>query len=82
MRTTINIETDVLLATKEIARAENVGLGLVISRLVRQALTGETGGQQESGRATPGATGFNPFPARGVVITEELVNQLRDAEGV
>lgn len=82
MRTTINIETDVFLATKEIARTENVGLGQVISRLVRQALIGQTGDQSESAHVTPNATGFIPFPARGVVITEELVDQLRDAEGV
>lgn len=63
MRTTINIEADVLLAAKEIARAENVGLGLVISRLVRQALTGAAADQRESNNLMPLATGFDPLPA-------------------
>jgi len=43
MRTTIDLELDVLLAAKEIARAEGVSLGKVVSRLVRQALTGGMG---------------------------------------
>lgn len=82
MRTTINIETDVLLAAKEIARADNVGLGDVISRLVRQALTGGTNREPAPTGATSNATGFVPFPSRGIVVTEELIEQLRDAEGV
>lgn len=40
MRTTIDLEYDTLIAAKEIARAENTSLGKVISRLLRQALTG------------------------------------------
>ena len=43
MRTTIDLDNDALIAAKEIARAENTSLGKVISRLVRQALTGTTG---------------------------------------
>ncbi len=40
MRTTIDIEDDVLAAAKELARLQNVSAGQVISRLVRQALAG------------------------------------------
>ena len=80
MRTTIDLEYDTLIAAKEIARAENTSLGKVISRLVRQALTGTTG--TTSAPATATATGFVPFEARGVVVSNDLINRLRDAEGV
>ena len=89
MRTTIDLEYDTLIAAKEIARAENTSLGKVISRLVRQALTGTTGTTgTTSAPATPArpatatATGFVPFEARGVVVSNDLINRLRDAEGV
>ena len=83
MRTTIDLEYDTLIAAKEIARAENTSLGKVISRLVRQALTGTTGTTgTTSAPATATATGFVPFEARGVVVSNDLINRLRDAEGV
>lgn len=39
MRTTIDLEPDVLAAAKELARQQNTAVGKVNSRLVRQALT-------------------------------------------
>ena len=81
MRTTIDIETDVLAAAKEIARQKGVGVGKVVSHMMRQALTS---GAQTTTAAGPLAlvTGFEPFAARGVVVSNELINQLRDVEGV
>ena len=81
MRTTIDLEYDILIAAKEIARAENTSLGKVISRLVRQALTGTTA-VPTTGDLPATATGFVPFEPRGVVVSNELINRLRDAEGV
>jgi len=81
MRTTIDIEPDVLNAAKEIARHRHVAVGHVVSSLMREALTG---GVAES-RGSPkdiSATGFEPFPERGVVVTSELIDQIRDAEGI
>jgi hypothetical protein len=81
MRTTIDLEYDTLFAAKDIARAEKTSLGKVISRLVRQALTG--GAAPQSTISLPAtATGFVPFESRGVVVSNELINRLRDAEGV
>ena len=81
MRTTIDLDYDILVAAKEVARMENVSLGKVISRLVRQALTG--GAAQQAGTVpAPTATGFVPFAPRGAVISNELIDRLRDAEGV
>ena len=79
MRTTIDIESDVLSAAKEIARQKHVGVGKVISDLARQALTGRVMAQQPAGSSV---TGFDPFPARGVLITNEQIDRLRDAEGI
>ena len=72
MRTTVDLEEDVLLAAKEIARQRGVSIGKVISELARQAL------------ARPGASttrnGIPLFPLQpgAQVITPEFVNQLRD----
>ena len=81
MRTTIDLEYDTLIAAKEIARAENTSLGKVISRLLRQALTGGTASQTISNLPAT-ATGFVPFGSRGVVVSNELINRLRDADGI
>jgi hypothetical protein len=78
MRTTIDIEDDVLAAAKELARSQNVSAGCIVSRLMRNALAGhqkdQTGGNV--------AAGFRPFPPRGTLVTNEQINELRDLEGV
>jgi hypothetical protein len=81
MRTTIDLDHDALAAVKEIAHMENTSLGKVVSRLLRQALTGGPAvlpGHQTS----PAVTGFVPFESRGVVVSNELIDRLRDTEGV
>ena len=82
MRTTIDIEDDVLAAAKELARRQGVSAGQVVSRLVREALLGRGGAVSEPEHEGPGVAGFRPFPASGSVITDEQVNALRDAEGL
>jgi hypothetical protein len=72
MRTTVDLEEDVLLAAKEIARQRGNTLGQVLSDLARQALT----------RRAPVSTkhGLPLFPVRpdAGVVTLDLVNRLRD----
>ncbi|OOG20798.1 hypothetical protein B1C78_16930 [Thioalkalivibrio denitrificans] len=83
MRTTIDIEDDVLEAAKEIARREHVSAGRVISRLLREALSGrveQTG--SISGDSTEALGGFRPFPSRGPVVSNAQIDRLRDEEGV
>lgn len=81
MRTTLDIDDDLLTATKEMARSEGTTAGRVVSRLLRNALTGNPLRAARSRRAS--GTGFEPFAAKpGVVTTNEQVNALRDAEGV
>lgn len=72
MRTTLNIADDVLLAAKELARRERKTAGQVLSELARRAL-GSLPSQDESEELL----GFRPFPSRGTVVTDELINQLR-----
>ena len=83
MRTTIDIEPDVLDAAKEMARQRRVGVGKIVSELLRVALTGSTAhGNAESDKTSFNVTGFDPFPPRGVVVSNDVVNRLRHAEGV
>ena len=72
MRTTLDIEDDILLAAREIAQQRGLPMGKVLSDLARQALTRET--------VCGDRDGVPLFPIRpdGGVVTLELVNQLRD----
>ena len=72
MRTTVDLEEDVLLAAKEIARQQGFTLGRVLSDLARQALTQRTPVASKHGLAQ-----FPVQPDAGVV-TLDLVNRLRD----
>ena len=83
MRTTLDIDDDVLAAAKELARRERSSAGNVLSRLARQALTGLRPGSGDVGTAVLAASGgFRPFAARGVVVTDALIDALRDRDGV
>ena len=72
MRTTVDIDEDVLLAAKEIARRRGVATGQVLSDLARQALVGTPRS------ATRNGVPILPVPAGAGVVTPELVNRLRD----
>ena len=81
MRTTLNIDDDLLMAVREIARRNSESIGAVSSRLLRQALARE---HTERGGAAEGPTaefGFRPFPKRGGLVTNELIDQLREETG-
>lgn len=82
MRTTLEIEDDVLLAAKELARRGGTTAGRVISDLVRQALTQPAAATARSPKEPAAVYGFRPFPSRGSVVTNEQVEKLRDEEGV
>jgi hypothetical protein len=88
MRTTLDIEDDVLFAAKEIARREKKSLGQVISDLARRAFAqgpGQPSGKQPRvHRASErlATYGIHPLPPRGGLVTNELIDRLRDEEGV
>lgn len=81
MRTTIDIDDDVLDAAKELSRRQHLSAGKVVSQLLRLALSGQAPGSAAQAAAATVA-GFRPFAARGVVVSDDQVNALRDAEGV
>lgn len=82
MRTTIDIEDDVLAAAKEIARREHLTAGQIISRLARLALTGAAGAARAGELQPATVAGFRPLPAGGSLVSNDQVNTLREAEGV
>jgi hypothetical protein len=82
MRTTLDIEPEVLAAAKEIALRERTSAGAVISRLARAALVGEPQANYETSAPYKMAKGFDPFPAAGAIITNEHIDALRDLEGI
>jgi len=79
MRTTLDIEDDVLQAAKELAQREGGTAGQVISTLARRGLALPTAGRKNRS----GVRGGVPMlPSRGEVVTLEHVQQLQDKEGV
>ena len=83
MRTTLDIDDDLMVAAKELARRERSSAGKVVSRLLRQSLTSARPAIPKAQRGTRSVAGFTPFPARpGVVVSDEDVNALREAEGI
>jgi hypothetical protein len=81
MRTTLDIDDDILQAAKEIARTERKTAGQVISELARKGLT-------QGSAATPGFAEEAAAPyvlkggwyvlanREGVVVTKEMVDRL------
>ncbi len=78
MRTTLDIEEDVLLAVKELARHENTTAGKVVSRLVRKGLNGDS----KKMRKITYRNGVPVIPSRGRIITNEFIDQIREEEGI
>jgi hypothetical protein len=76
MRTTLDIADDVLQAAKELARREKKTIGEVISELARRALTTPPHGPAT--REPKAVYGFRPFPKRGGIVTNELIDRLRE----
>ncbi|MDH4449285.1 MAG: CopG family transcriptional regulator [Rhodoferax sp.] len=92
MRTTLDIADDVLFAAKEIAQREKKSLGQTISELARRAFTqpaevsamGTTHAPSNALQASErlATYGISPLPARGGIVSNELIDRLRDAEGI
>jgi hypothetical protein len=80
MRTTLDIDEDVLAAAKELAKTQKSTAGEVISGLVRKALT-------QAAAATGAATaphgllyedGWYVLPSRGGIVTNELIDKIQE----
>ena len=117
MRTTLDIEDDVFLHARQVAAAERLSIGKVVSRLLRQALQGgahnadefsDSGAPSSARRDAASPYVFkNGIPviaaaahgqadsrldgrvsgrpsgrASGRIVTQELIDQIRDEEGI
>ena len=79
MRTTLDIEDDVLQAAKELAQREGGTAGQVLSSLARRGLASPVAGLKKR----PDTRGGVPvLPSRGEVDTLDHVQKIRDQEGV
>ena len=80
MRTTLDIEDDVLMAAKELGRHQRRSVGQVISSLARQALQGRAGSKKTEKFVMK--NGIPVRPSRGEIITLEHVQKIMDEEGI
>lgn len=74
MRTTLNIDDDVLAAARSLAAQRQRPVGSIVSELVRQALTKRTS------TANRGGVPLLPVKKGGQPVTMEMVNELRDRD--
>jgi hypothetical protein len=72
MRTTLDIDDDVLAAAKERAASQKTTAGKILSGLARRALTQPTQGPLIE------RNGFMVLPSRGGVVTSALVKRLAE----
>jgi hypothetical protein len=79
VRTTLDIEDDVLQAARELAEREGSTTGRVLSALARRGLAPQN--PPKKGR-TATRCGVPLLPSRGEVVTLEKVRRLMDEEGV
>lgn len=74
VRTTLDIDDDVLAAARELAEQRKSTAGRVISELARQALT------RPADASLVSRNGFRVLPSRGGIVTSELVRRLAEEE--
>jgi len=82
MRTTLDIEDDVLQAAKELAQREGGTAGQVISALARRGLASPAASPKKSSKSSGTRGGVPLLASRGEVVTLEHVQKLMDQEGV
>ncbi len=97
MRTTIDISDDVLFAAKELAKIQKKSLGQVLSELSRSAFAAAVAegtnathlpqsalSMQSPSKVSERITeyGIHPLPARGGIASNELIDVLRNREGI
>lgn len=84
MRTTLDIDDDVLFAPKELAAKERKTAGKILSEFFRHA---HQAGASVTARAKPGQpyamkNGIPVLPSRGELVTTEHIQHLMDHEGI
>jgi hypothetical protein len=79
MRTTLEIDTDVLQAAKDLAVLEKTTTGRIISRMARHGLCSES---QMSQAHAMERNGIEMLPRRNELITLNHVQSILDEEGI
>ena len=80
MRTTLDIDDDVLLAAKELARRERKTAGRILSELARRGLTSAKDISSKENSHGDVFLGFRPFARRGTIVTNEIIDRLREED--
>jgi hypothetical protein len=76
MRTTLDIDEDVLEAARGLAKRERKTIGELVSELARRGLAAVP---QRSVVNEPKALyGLRPFPSRGGILTNEMIDRIRE----
>lgn len=78
MRTTLDIDDDLLIALRELASLEKTTIGKVVSRLIREGLASD---KKKTQKITY-RNGIPILPSRGKIITNDLIEQIREEEGI
>jgi hypothetical protein len=80
MRTTLDLDPDVLMAAKELAARSRRTAGQVISEIFRRGLQQPSPEKESLLPASRRriAAGFEVIPANGRVVSAELVRRLRE----
>jgi hypothetical protein len=90
MRTTVDLDEDVLMAAKELARLKGETLGRVLSETIRLGLQASPRRAEAVGLIVEdrpaisvlASLGFEPLPSRGSIVTNDLIDRIRDDEGL
>ena len=76
MRTTLDIDDEILRAAKDLGRRQRKTAGQVLSELARKALT-----TIEPLAESDSFLGFTPFPARGEWVDNDTIDRIREEVG-
>ena len=82
MRTTLDIDPDVLQTAKEIARKEKKTAGAVISEFARRGFYGGAPSVSEASEGYNEKNGVPLLPPTGTLVSEATIRKIRDSEGI
>ncbi|MCP9883528.1 CopG family transcriptional regulator [Synechococcus sp. ATX 2A4] len=78
MRTTLQLDDDVLAAARVLARQQRTSLGTVISALARQGLVAPPPGAASTSASHRNGLPLLPWQPEGAPVDLEHINSLRD----
>lgn len=84
MRTTLDIDDDVLFAAKELAAKERKTAGKILSEYFRHSLQAGDSGTAKVQHGQPYAmkNGIPVLPSRGEAVTTKQIQRLMEEEGI